>query len=121
MTGLGQRLRDPHYLVIGGKPWSNLPGSDCGGVWWSGAEVLSTRRRFPWVKLRRSFRVGAWNVISQREDDHLPLLSSELKRLDIGIAALSEVRRPDCGEITVVVTRTIGLVALMVAMPKELL
>ena len=27
------------------------------------------------------------------------LLSSELKRLDIGIAALSEVRRPDCGEI----------------------
>ena len=29
------------------------------------------------------------------------LLSSELKRLDIGIAALSEVRRPDCGEIMV--------------------
>ena len=27
------------------------------------------------------------------------LLSSELKRLDIGIAALSEVRRPDCGDI----------------------
>ena len=27
------------------------------------------------------------------------LLSSELNRLDIGIAALSEVRRPDCGEI----------------------
>ena len=26
-------------------------------------------------------------------------LSSELKRLDIGIAALSDVRRPDCGEI----------------------
>ena len=32
---------------------------------------------------------------------HLSLLSSELKRLDIGIAALSEVRRPDCGEIMV--------------------
>ena len=29
------------------------------------------------------------------------LLSSELKRLNISIAALSEVRRPDCGEITV--------------------
>ena len=29
------------------------------------------------------------------------LLSSELKRLDIGIAALSEVRRPDSGEIMV--------------------
>ena len=45
--------------------------------------------------------MGAWNVLSQREDDHLSLLSSELKRLDIGIAALSEVRRPDCGEIMV--------------------
>ena len=43
--------------------------------------------------------MGAWNVPSLREDDHLSLLSSELKRLDIGIAALSEVRRPDCSEI----------------------
>ena len=42
--------------------------------------------------------MGAWNVLSLREDDHLSLLS-ELKRLDIGIAALSEVWRPDCGEI----------------------
>ena len=41
----------------------------------------------------------AWNVLPTREDDHLSLLSSELKRLDIGIAAFSEVRRPDCGEI----------------------
>ena len=46
--------------------------------------------------------MGAWNVPSLREDDHLSLLSSELKRLDIGIAALSEVQRPDCGEIMVV-------------------
>ena len=45
--------------------------------------------------------MGAWNVLSQREDDHLSLLSSELKRLNISIAALSEVRRPDCGEIMV--------------------
>ena len=45
--------------------------------------------------------MGAWNVLCQREDDHLSLLSSELQRLDIGIAALSEVRRPDCGEIMV--------------------
>ena len=45
--------------------------------------------------------MGAWNVLSLREDDHLSLLSSELKRLDISIAALSvsEVRRPDCREI----------------------
>ena len=43
--------------------------------------------------------MGAWNVLTRREDDHLSWLSSELKRLDIGIAALSEVRRPDCGKI----------------------
>ena len=45
--------------------------------------------------------MGAWNVLSRREDDHLSLLSSELKRLDICIAALSEVRRPDSLEIMV--------------------
>ena len=45
--------------------------------------------------------MGAWNVLFLREDDHLSLLSSELKRLDIGIAALSEVRRPECSEIMV--------------------
>ena len=45
--------------------------------------------------------MGAWNVLSLREDDHQSVLSSDFKRLDIGIAALSEVRRPDCGEIMV--------------------
>ena len=45
--------------------------------------------------------MGAWNVISLIEDDHLSLLSSELKHLNIGIAALSDVRRPDSGEIMV--------------------
>ena len=45
--------------------------------------------------------MGAWNVLSLREDDHLSLFSSELKRLDIGIAALSEVQRLDGGEIMV--------------------
>ena len=34
----------------------------------------------------------AWNVLSLREDDHLSLLSSELKRLDIGIAALIKIQ-----------------------------
>ena len=43
--------------------------------------------------------MGAWNVPSRRENDHLSLLSSELKRLDIGIAALHEVQRLNCGEI----------------------
>ena len=45
--------------------------------------------------------MGAWNVLSLRKDDHLSLLSSEFKHLNIGIAALSEVRRLDCGEIMV--------------------
>ena len=99
MMGLGQILQDPHSLMKGGKPQSNLPGSDCGSVCRGGAGVSSTRRRSPWVNLRWSLQVGTWNVRSRREDDHLTLLSSELKHLNIGIAALSEVRRPDCGEI----------------------
>ena len=86
--------------MTGGKLRGNIPGSDCGRVRRSGV-VSSTRRRSPWVNLMQSLQVGAWHVLSLREDDHLSLLSSELKRLDIGIAALSEVRRPDCGEIIV--------------------
>ena len=81
--------------MIGGKTRGKRPRSDCGSVCRDDAEVSSTRRRSPWVNLRRYLRVGAWNVLSLREDDHLPLLSSELKRLNIGVAALSEVRRPD--------------------------
>ena len=82
--------------MIGGKPWGNLPRSDCNSVYWGGSEVSATRRQSRWVNLRQSLQVGAWNVPSLREDDHLSVLSSELKRFDIGIAALSEVRRPDC-------------------------
>ena len=100
MTGLGQSLRDPHSLMIGGKPWGKPPGSDhCGGVCKSGAEVSSTRRQSLWVNLKWSLQVSAWNLLSLREDVHLSLLPSELKHLNIGIAALSEVRRPDSGEI----------------------
>ena len=65
MTGLGQSLRDPKSLM-GGKPRGNLPGSDCGRVCQGGAEVSSTRRRSPWVNLRRSLRLVAWNVPSLR-------------------------------------------------------
>ena len=43
--------------------------------------------------------MGAWNVLSLRENDHLSLLSSDLKCLNNSIAAVSEVRRPDSGEI----------------------
>ena len=53
-------------------------------------------------------------------DDHLPLLSSELQRLNISIATLR------FGDWIVerswqVVTPSTGLVALMVTMPKKLL
>ena len=99
MTGLGQSLWDSHSLMIGGKPRGNLPGSDCGSVRQDGAEVSSTRRRSPWANLKRALRVGAWNVQTLSKDDHLSLLSSELKHLNIGIAPLSEIRRPDCCEI----------------------
>ena len=63
MTGLGQSLRDPQSLMIGGKPRGNIPGSDCRRVCRSGAEVSSTRRWSPWVNLRRSLRGDAWNVL----------------------------------------------------------
>ena len=74
MTGLGQSLRGPQSLTIGGKPWGNIPGSDCGRMCRSGAEVSSTRRQSPWVNLRRSLQVGAWNVLSLTEDDHLSVI-----------------------------------------------
>ena len=73
--------------------------SDCGGVCQIGADVSCTRRLSPRVNIRRSFRVGAWNVLSRREDNSLSLLSSELQRLNIFIAAVSEVRGPDIGDI----------------------
>ena len=101
MTRLGQSLWDPYSLMIGGKARGNLPGSDCGGVYRGGAEVLSTRRQSPWANLRRFLQVGAWNVPSRREDDLLSLLSSELECLNISVAAFSEVQRPNRGEIMV--------------------
>ena len=102
--------------MMGGKPRGNIPGSDCGG----GAEVSSTRRQSPWVNLRRSLRVGAWNILSQREDDHLSVIIlaqafehryCSTLRFGDGIVARSWQ----------VVTPTTRLVALMVTMPKELL
>ncbi len=71
-----------------------------GHVVCGGAKVSSAGRGCSRFNLRRPLRVGAWNVLSLRDDDRLPLLSSELSRLDISIAALSEVRRPGSGEIS---------------------
>ena len=101
MTGLGQSLRDPHSLIIGGNTWGNLPGSCCDGVRQGGAEMLFTRQQSPRVNLRQFLQEGAWNILTVREDDHLSLLSSELHHLNIRIAALSEARRPNSGDIMV--------------------
>ena len=64
-----------------------------------GAQETSTGRRSRF-NLRRSCRVAAWNVLTLKDDDHLPLLSRELDRMGIAVAALSEVRRPKSGEIS---------------------
>ena len=84
--------------------------------------MSSTKRRTSWVNvnLRQSLRLGAWDVLSLKEDDHLSLLSSEL----IWTLVLQHSLR--FGDRIVarswwVVAPTIGLVALLVTMPKELL
>ena len=64
------------------------------------AEVASTQSDRARLNLRRAIRVGAWNVLSLREDEPLPLLSRELSRLGMEVAALSEVRRPGSGMIS---------------------
>ena len=66
-----------------------------------GAEESSTGPRNPRLNLRRSVRVAAWNVLSLQDDARVPALSAELARLGIAVAALSEVRRPGNGEISV--------------------
>ena len=102
MMGLGQSLWEPQCLMTGGKAWGKLHGSDCGGLCRDGAEALSIRCQSPRNNLRRSLRVGAWNVLSLREDDHLSLLSSELKHLDIGYCItrhdLTAIRSPNLRE-----------------------
>ena len=49
------------------------------------------------INLRRQLHVGAWNIQSLSDDDRLPVLSAELRRMKLAIAALSEVRRPGEG------------------------
>jgi len=120
MMGLRQSLRDSQSLMRGGKPWSNITGSDCGRVCRGGVEVSSTRRRSPWVNMRRSLRVGAWNVLSLREDDHL----SYHLRSSVWTSVLQHsLRFGDRIAATSwwVVAPAISLVTLMVTKPKELL
>ena len=68
------------------------------------AEVSSTKRLSPPLKLRRSTRVGASNVVrdelTDQRDCHLPQLSTELRRQGVSVAGLSEVRRPGSGWVS---------------------
>ena len=68
-----QSTRDSR-LSTGGKSRSN-PCQGGGMRRASGAEASYTERRFPRLKLRRSTRVGAWNVMSLSEvrDKHTDL------------------------------------------------
>ena len=61
MNEAGQSPRD-NRLPIGGKPRSNQ-GQDGDMRRASGAKVSSTERHSPRMNLRRSTRVGAWNVM----------------------------------------------------------
>ncbi|XP_069982177.1 uncharacterized protein [Penaeus vannamei] len=86
-------------LTLAPKP----PGVNggLGGASAGVAEVASTRSNYPRLNLGREVRVGAWNVRSLRHDDRLPLLSRELGRLRVEVAALSKVRRPSSGMTSV--------------------
>ena len=67
-----------------------------------GAEVsAAVMPGLPKVNLRKTVRVGSWNVRTLRSDDAIWQLSEELRRLRLSVAALSEVRRPGEGQISV--------------------
>ena len=75
----------------------------------SDENMSSTVHLSPRLNLRRTTRVGAWNVMSLSEvrdkrtgqtDCHPPQLSAELSRLDVSVAALSEVRRRGSGWVS---------------------
>ena len=95
MKMLRQSHKDPQRQTVEGNH-----GAGVGRMCCNGAEASLPGRRSSRFNLRRSCRVASWNVLSLRDDGHLPLLSRELGRLGIGIAALSEVRRPKSGEIS---------------------
>lgn len=64
------------------------------------AEVASARSNCLRFNLRQAVWVGAWNIWSLQQDEGLLLLSRELKWLGVEVAALSEVRRPDGGTVS---------------------
>ena len=102
MTGLGSSsTRDPQILSGGNPRCTPCPGAGDFGSGRDGAKESSTLRLRHGCNLRRAIRVGTWNVLTLADDSRLPLMSDELGRLGIGIAALSEVRRPGTGTVSV--------------------
>ena len=91
MKRLGQILRESQ------SPTGGNHASSHGELRRGGAKASSARRHSPRLNLGHGLRVGSWNVLSLSSDDHLPLVARELGRLDIALAALSEVRRPHSG------------------------
>lgn len=120
MKGQGQSPREPlvqtrevtrsgrRYLaslrgVAGSSrhPLTHYPVSSRGVVnVRGGAKESSALEQKPGFNLRRALRVGTWNVLTLSDDNRLPVLSSELSKLKVEIAALSEVRRPGSGSIS---------------------
>ena len=94
----GESLREPRRQMMGSTACRPLI---CGAASAGVAVVASTRSDCLRLNLRRGVRVGAWNIRSLRQDDRLPLLSRELGKLRVEVAALSEVRRPGSGTISV--------------------
>ncbi|XP_050735881.1 uncharacterized protein LOC127008208 [Eriocheir sinensis] len=96
VTGAGQSLRDPCTSKEEGPPSPSF----CFGGDRGGAEAVPTHKTRPGADLQRALCVGSWNVRSLSDDDRLPYLSNELRRLRVDIVALSETRRPGNGEIS---------------------
>ena len=99
MKVAGQSPREPRH-PIEGKARSNQVGSGS-DLRSGGAEASLTPGLQPKLSLRRPVRVGAWNVTSLQEDARIHALSKELCRLGVSVAALSEVRRPGKGQISI--------------------
>ena len=93
----GTHRRNSGGVPAGGDPaGARNPHIGGGGAEESGAQGAARG----W-NLRLGCRVGTWNVLTLGDDgqmaDRLPVLSHELKRLGVDIAALSEVKRLGSG------------------------
>lgn len=59
-----------------------------------------TQRISHGLNIHRVLHVGTWNVLDLTEDQQLPYLSNEARRMRVDTVDLSETRRPGNGEIS---------------------